>query len=430
MKTDLFSKFAPIIERLGPHGFDSPELIIESAGGYSLRYIPFEYVNPHARLVLVGITPGNTQLKIAYERAQALLIDRVPESDILAEVKKLGAFGGPAVRPNLLRMLRHFRFDHILGIDDLETLWDVHSDLLYATSVVPQAAFHRGDMFKGSFNQVMDTPILKDCFIDQFLPALESLNKDALFVGLGDCPRDALTWCVKEDILAPEQVLGAFCHPSTSGGSTVKYYLRQVKREDMHPDDPVRRRTETLDRDYARMHAATAHLLGSEPPPPLEVLLATNPKKASVAPTAKPKTRSARTASQPTPVIEEKLRRIIDAAESAGFIFTHATKKVAKFVSPSSEVVYVLKERSQINDIRIIAHPEHRFDSLRRIKSAAAVDGVHKYHANLTDFPKRINKGKRPTAYGWQVHIASLGELPKFLSELDKLSTLHTKIQR
>jgi hypothetical protein len=86
---------------------------------------------------------------------------------------------------------------------------------------VPHAAFKTGKMFAGSFKEVMDSPLLADCFLDCFVPSAREMSDDALFVGLGPCPQAAYERA--QDLLkagrpASGQVLGAFCHPSTSGG--------------------------------------------------------------------------------------------------------------------------------------------------------------------------------------------------------------------
>lgn len=40
-------------------------LLIDREGNLSVYYAPFEYVNPAARVVIVGITPGRTQMRNA-----------------------------------------------------------------------------------------------------------------------------------------------------------------------------------------------------------------------------------------------------------------------------------------------------------------------------------------------------------------------------
>jgi hypothetical protein len=279
MERNQFRHFANDLKRLGVNGLEARELILGQEKSYELKYIPFEYINRDARLVIVGITPGNTQLSLAYEKAQKLLLSNRPESEILVEIKKVGAFGGSSMKPNLLKILRHFYFNQMLGIEDVASLWESNADLLHSTSVVPHAAFKGGKMFAGSFDEVMRSTLLKDCFLNCFVESIKEINPKALFVGLGPCPLAALEWCVNEGILQSQQVLGAFCHPSSSGGSTTRYYLREVARKDLAPNNPVLNRCEWLDRAYEQMLVATTSLLegdGSVPTvtkPPTDLVL-------------------------------------------------------------------------------------------------------------------------------------------------------------
>ena len=251
MDRNMFVRYADDLKRLGASGVGKPELELERRGKYLLQYTPFEHLNKGAKLVIVGITPGPNQLELAYDVAQKLLQAGRSEDEILADVKKAGAFVGPAMRPNLLKMLRHFRFEKILGIDDAESLWGKDAGLLHSTSVIPHAAFKitksENKMFAGNFEEVMKSGLLRECFVNCFVPSIREMNQNAFYVSLGQCPQAALQWCVEEGYLRQEQVLGAFCHPSTNGGSAPSYYLREVSREELSPKDPVRNRCDWLD---------------------------------------------------------------------------------------------------------------------------------------------------------------------------------------
>ena len=263
MERYLFSKYSQELKRVGQLGSNSDKFLLGSQGNYTLQYIPFEHVNKNAKLVIVGITPGNTQISLAYKTGQKLLKANYPENEILIEIKKSGAFGGASMKPNLLKMLNHFSFNKLLGIDNIETLWGQNAYLLHSTSVVPHAAFKSGKMFAGSFDMVMKSPLLKECFLDCFIPSAKEMRSDALFVGLGPCPKDALEWCVSQGHLSRKQVLGSFCHPSGAGGSTTNYYLREVKKEQLKPKNPVLNRCDWLDEAYEQMLNSTKQLLST-----------------------------------------------------------------------------------------------------------------------------------------------------------------------
>jgi hypothetical protein len=264
MNRNMFETYAERLERHGVNGVGNPAFELGRAGKYSLRYTPFEHVNHEAKLVIVGITPGTTQLDLAYETAQKMLRMGRKKTDTLIEIKKEGAFGGN-MRPNLVKMLNHFKIDRILDIYDINELWNSQAHLLHSTSVVPHAAFEvkkgKDAMFAGSFDEVMKCDLFKECFLDCFVPSVQEINQDAMYIGLGSCPEGALNWCVDKGHLRAEQVLGALSHPSTQGGSSVGYFLREKRLEDLKPKDPIRNRTAWLDAAYENMAKVTSDLL-------------------------------------------------------------------------------------------------------------------------------------------------------------------------
>lgn len=50
-------------------------LLMDSDGAVKIYYAPFEYINPEARIVLVGITPGPTQMVNANNEARQALAE-------------------------------------------------------------------------------------------------------------------------------------------------------------------------------------------------------------------------------------------------------------------------------------------------------------------------------------------------------------------
>lgn len=265
MKRNMFEDYADSLARHGSTGVGKSEFELGRKGKYSLHYIPFEHINPDAKLVIVGITPGPNQLELAYDTAKKMIKAGKNKFETLIEIKKHGAFGSKTMRPNLEKMLNHFKFDQIMGIYDANELWNSQAHLLHSTSVVPHAAFGvkkgKDSPFAGSFNEVMKCDLFRECFLDCFVPSLKDINPDAMYIGLGSCPERALEWCVINGHIRREQVLGAMSHPATTGGSSVGYFLREKRLEDLKPKDPVRNRTVWLDAAYDNMSKVTAQLL-------------------------------------------------------------------------------------------------------------------------------------------------------------------------
>ena len=425
MERELFHRFSNDLMRLGADGVAAPQFSLGQSGAYELRYTPFEYVNRGAKLVIVGITPGNTQLALSYGKTQELLRQGHPDELILREVKKVGAFGGPSMRPNLLKMLRHFRFDQLLGISDVESLWGSDADLLQSTSVVPHAAFKAGKMFAGSFDEVLASPLLSECFRDCFVPSVREMNSDTLFVGLGPCPEAALDWCVQHGALDHKQVLGAFCHPSSAGGSTTRYYLREIAKGELDAKNPVLRRTDWLDRAYEQMRDSTASLVGHTAPN----LQVRREKKTGVpTPVPTPNAPAAAPLKPPTTKIDDTATRsgatgevavILAEVQKAGYRLTNQTAKLAEFATPSGQIIYLVKTTSKMNRINLMVHPGLTPDAVMSLPGVASVSHEHRFHSNMSRFPKRLNRGATETAYGWQVSLDTFDALPRFLAAFD-----------
>jgi hypothetical protein len=292
-----FDHFEPILRKSGSSAVRHPDTLLrkEPRHGkeprHEIFYIPFEHVNRHARMVIVGITPGTNQLKMAYAEAQRLLRLGKSREEVLEAVKKLAAFGGDAMKPNLLRMLRHFNFARILGISDEADLWGGASALLHATSVVPNAAFKNGKMFSGSFDEIIKVGVLRQQFEEDFVPTLTQMAENALFIALGKTPCDALKHCVELGVIKENQLLGALAHPSRKGGSQVAFYLGEKTLDELDPADPVRGRAKWLTEAYAEMRSNTDRLTGTKAvlalPPQVQASKPAGPSPSAKAPMGK-----------------------------------------------------------------------------------------------------------------------------------------------
>ena len=258
---DFYSELTGRVINEGGRTLPSKPVIVDEDRQYRVQYIPFEYVNPAAKLVIVGIAPGNNQIEGTYSALDFMLRAGESKEDILRAVKRQNSFGGDKMKPNLLKMLRHFEFEKLLGIGDVEKLWGKSHHLFQATSVVPNAAFKWGtkkgvadwQMFAGSFEEVLKIPMLRQQFEDVFLPSVRSMNPNALYIGLGPTPDAALQSCVDNGLIRADQFLGSFAHPSSTAGDQVKYFLREKSRAEITPGNPLLHRADYLDAFYARM---------------------------------------------------------------------------------------------------------------------------------------------------------------------------------
>ncbi len=121
MTSKLFAQYAPLIRSLDASELDggpslTAKLRLAQEGSIEICYVPFEYINPAARVVIVGITPGRTQLVNAIKEARRQLDSGMDHESALRAAKQTGAFSG-AMRPNLINLLDCVGLHNWLGID-------------------------------------------------------------------------------------------------------------------------------------------------------------------------------------------------------------------------------------------------------------------------------------------------------------------------
>ena len=88
----LIEKFVPVLRGDQPPVVRDPRLLLDASGSVKVYYAPFEYINPSARIVLVGITPGPTQMVTATNEARRVLLAGGKCAEAVQAAKGAGAF--------------------------------------------------------------------------------------------------------------------------------------------------------------------------------------------------------------------------------------------------------------------------------------------------------------------------------------------------
>lgn len=243
----------PLLDRFrmplrSPRSLDEDFRIGEPDQGHHVFYVPVEHVNVRARLVLVGITPGPTQIPLARSVAREHLLSGAPDEEVLVKAKQAAAFAG--MRDRINQMLDHFQIPRLLGLGAASDLWGSEFRHLYPTSLVPNAAFKGVAYFNGPFESILTVPLLREQFEMHFVPSLSLIPKEAVFIAMGPVVQEGLSWCVDRGLIRRQQLLGYFPHASGRSGSQFGYFMRQKRLSDLKPKDPVRYRARDLDAAY------------------------------------------------------------------------------------------------------------------------------------------------------------------------------------
>ena len=181
----------------------------------------FNYVNPKAEVVIVGITPGNSQLKG----------DRVGLSP--REVKRMNAFAG-GMRRNLIHMLDYIGVNQLLGIETCKSLWEEDFDRVEMTSLLKEATYElKKDGTKEMFRhaeKIAKSEKLTKMLEEGFLEDCKSYNNAVLFVACGSGVYDVLKKLQSEKKIQGNVV--GIAHPSGANTGRIQCYLGKVIPKD------------------------------------------------------------------------------------------------------------------------------------------------------------------------------------------------------
>jgi hypothetical protein len=190
-----------------------PDLLLGQEGNLSVFYGPFDSVNTDARIVLLGLTPGWTQLRIALEAYCAATRDGASDAAAQLAAKRAASFAG--LRTRLITWLDDIGVPQWLGIPTAGFLFEGGS-LLHTTSLVRYPVFVGRERanYRGGSPRPAASPLLRGIVRDLLVPELASIPT-ALVVPLGSAVSVAVT---ELGVADPVRCLTGFPHPSGANG--------------------------------------------------------------------------------------------------------------------------------------------------------------------------------------------------------------------
>lgn len=181
----------------------------------------FGYQNTKAKVVIVGITPGNSQLKDDRDGLD------------LREIKRKNAFAG-SMRPNLVNMLDYIGINNVLSIESCRSLWDEDFDKVDMTSLLKEATYVlKKDGSRMMFKDVKKiatseklTAMLKGGFVKD----CTKYENAVLYVACGPGVYNMLKKFQTEGRIRGEVV--GISHPSGANTGRIQCYLGKVEAKD------------------------------------------------------------------------------------------------------------------------------------------------------------------------------------------------------
>jgi hypothetical protein len=193
-----------------------------SDGRLAIYYAPFDYSNSDARVAIVGITPGWTQMELAYRVFRHGLEQGKTFEEICSDIEHTASFAG-SLRTNLVRMLDQLGLPDVLEIHSSAELFGVRDNLVHTTSALRYPVFVNGENYTGYTPAILKHPQLKS-YVDTLLVEELRAASSALVVPLGKAVSRVLEYLVYAGLLEAERCLLNFPHPSGANGHRKRHF--------------------------------------------------------------------------------------------------------------------------------------------------------------------------------------------------------------
>jgi hypothetical protein len=214
----------------GKERYAKADLLVEefhlaSEGVLEVFYAPLDHVNPDAKVALVGVTPGWTQMEQAFRAVRDALAQGSPAEAALAAGKRTAAFAG-TMRRNLIEMLDGVGLARSLGLATTRDLFGSAEGLLHGTSAIRYPVFRNGGNYSGHGPRIADSPLLLGYVRDVLAGELAEVGQ-ALVIPLGRAAESAIGAVAHTGAIDTARCLAGFPHPSGANPHRVAQYQQQ-----------------------------------------------------------------------------------------------------------------------------------------------------------------------------------------------------------
>lgn len=192
------------------------KFLIDKENNIEIYYAPHnEYLNPKAKIFIIGITPGFQQMStaIATARKELEVSDNIQE--IQYKCKVAARFSG-SLRKNIISMLDGIELNNIFNLQSCSQLFDEDDYLLHTISLIPYPVFVKGQNYTGHTPKLIKSQFLMNYIYDNFINEFKKLEKseEILLIPLGKAVEEVLFKLKEEGFISERQILKGFPHPS------------------------------------------------------------------------------------------------------------------------------------------------------------------------------------------------------------------------
>jgi hypothetical protein len=201
-----------------------PHFQLFSEADLDVYYAPFHHLNAGARVVLMGLTPGWTQMEAAFRAARQGLAQGLEGQSLFERIQKTGSFSGP-LRKNLVAMLDEISLNAQLGIASCLDLFNASSHLAHFTSAVEVPIFRRGENYRGYGPPLLGVSALKRWIVENLAMELASIP-EAVIIPLGRVADEVIQFLHERNLISLDRCLAGFPHPSGANGHRKEDFQR------------------------------------------------------------------------------------------------------------------------------------------------------------------------------------------------------------
>ncbi len=221
----------------------SKSFLIEREKDLTMYYAPHnEYIETNARVVLVGITPGFSQMKTALKSVACHLDEQYSTEKLIKQAKVDASLAGQ-MRNNVIQMLDACDLPTRLQIDTSAELFTSKRSMLHTTSLLKYPVFYRGNNYTGHQPRISQSPMLMRFAYEEFPKDLLALSNQAIIIPLGKVV-DHVIHQLKDLLDDKHIIISGFPHPSGANGHRKQQFvankkhitalLKQSMRGDVH----------------------------------------------------------------------------------------------------------------------------------------------------------------------------------------------------
>lgn len=199
------------------------KLLMERNGKVEMYYAPHnEYINPSAKMIIIGLTPGFTQMGLAIQEAIIGLEAGLPDEEVCRTAKEAARFAG-SMRNTLIHMLDTLKLHQHLNLTSCEELFQQQQTILHTSSLLRFPVFVDKKNYSGTQPKLLSNSFLRAQALSSLREELNILSR-ALIIPLGKTVESILQLLVSAGELDKQRCLWGFPHPSGANGHRYKQF--------------------------------------------------------------------------------------------------------------------------------------------------------------------------------------------------------------